>query len=97
MTNYNGVKFKSSDFQLDELKSAKNATDVTLVSSEIMGTDETNFLHSAFLSNAQIASLPKAFINSLSKDIEIFKTQLPKKIQSGRFFGRFLEPLLKVG
>ena len=45
----------------------------------------------------QAANLHKAFANYLSTDIKLSKTQLSKMIQSGRFLGRLLGPILKTG
>ena len=39
----------------------------------------------------------KAFANHLSVDIKLSKTQLSNMIQSGRFLGKLLGPLLKTG
>ena len=44
-----------------------------------------------------ISSIRKAFANNLSIDIKFSKTQLSKMIQSGRFLGELLGPLLKTG
>ena len=49
------------------------------------------------LANRQVANLRKTFGNNLSSDIKLSKTQLSKTIQSGRFLGRLLGPLLKAG
>ena len=49
------------------------------------------------LTNRQVANLPKAFANNLSTSIKLSKTQLSKMIQSRRFLGKFLGPLLKTG
>ena len=59
--------------------------------------DKTNFLHELLLTNKQVANLRKALANHLSTNIKLSKTQLSKTIQSGRFLGRFLDPLLKTG
>ena len=63
----------------------------------MIGDDETNFSHKLLLTNREIANLCKGFANYLSNDIKLSKTQLSKTIQSGRFLGRFLDPLLKTG
>ena len=49
------------------------------------------------LNNRQVASFRKAFANHTSADIKLSKTQLSKTIQSGRFLGRLLGPLLRTG
>ena len=55
------------------------------------------FPHKLLLTNRQVSNLRKAFANHLSGDIKLSKTQLSTIIQSGRFLGRSLGPLLKTG
>ena len=45
----------------------------------------------------QVTNLRKAFANNSSTDIKLSKTQLSNMIQSGRFLGSLLGPLLKAG
>ena len=99
MTQYNSLNAKLSNSQLSKLKSAiKNETEVALrLSSNMIGDDETNFPHKLLLTNRQVAILRKTFANKSSTDIKLSKTQLSKIIQSGRFLGRLLAPLLKTG
>ena len=89
MTQYNILNVKLSNSQLDKFKSAiKNKPEVVLIlSSNIIGDDETNF--------PQVETLRKGFANHSSTDIKLSKTQLSKMIQSGRCLGRLLGPLLK--
>ena len=100
MTQYNSLNVKLSNSQLSQLKLAiKNETDVFLrLSSSIIGNsdDNTNFPHELFLTNRQVANLRKAFAKSTSTDIMLSKMQLSKMIQSGRFLGRLLGPLLRT-
>ena len=65
MTQCNILNIKLSNSQLDKSKSAiKNKTEVVLrLSSNIIGDDETNFLHKLFLTNRQVANLRKDFAN----------------------------------
>ena len=65
MTQCNILNIKLSNSQLDKLKSAiKNKTEVVLrLSSNMIGDDETNFLHKLFLTNRQVANLRKDFAN----------------------------------
>ena len=49
------------------------------------------------LTSSQVANLRKTFANYLSADIKLSKTQLSNMIQSGRFLGKLLGPLLKTG
>ena len=58
--------------------------------------DETNFPHELLLTNRQVTNLRKAFANNSSTDIRLSQTQLSKMIQSGRFLGKLLGPLLKT-
>ena len=76
----------------------KNETEVVLrLSSNTIGDNETNFSHKLLLTNRQVENLLKAFANHLSTDIKLLKTQLSKIIQSGRYLGGLLGPLLKTG
>ena len=70
---------------------------VLRLSSNMIGDNETNFPHNLLLTNSQVANLRKTFVNYLSTDIKLSKTQLSKMIQSGGFLGRLLGPLLKTG
>ena len=87
MAQYNSLNVKSSNSQLNELKSAiKNNTEVVLtLSSNMIGSsdDETNFPHKFLLTNRNLA------------DIKLSKSQFSKMIQSGKFLGRLLGPLFK--
>ena len=89
---------KLSNSQLNKLKSEiENETGVVLRLSPNMidnSDDNTNFPHELLLTNRQVANLRKAFAKHTSTDIKLSKTQLSKVIQSGRFLGRLLGPLL---
>ena len=62
----------------------------------MIGDNETNFPYEFLLTNSQVANLRKTFANHLSTDIKLSKTQLSRMIQSGRFLGRLLGPLLET-
>ena len=102
MTQYNSLNVTLLNSQLNKLKSAvKNETEVVLrLSSNMIGNsdDETNIPHKLLLTNRQVANLRKAFANYLSTDIKliIINYQLSKMIQSGRFLGKLLGPLLRI-
>ena len=86
MTQYNSLNVKLSNSQLNKLKSAiKYETVVVRLSSNMIGNleDETNFPHKLLLTNRQVTTLRKAFVNHTSTDIKLSKTQLSKMIQSG--------------
>ena len=99
MTQYNSLNPRLSNSQLNKLKSAiKNKTEIVLrLSSNVIGSNRTNFPHKLFLTNTQVANICKAFANYLSADIKLSKTQLSKMIQLGGLLGRLLGPLLKTG
>ena len=59
--------------------------------------DNTNFPHELLLNNRQVENIRKAFAKNTPTDIKLSKTQLSKMIQSGKFLGRLLRPLLKTG
>ena len=63
----------------------------------MVGDNETNSPHKLLLTNRYVKNLRKAFANKSSTDIKLSKTQTSKMIQSGRFLGRLLGPLLKTG
>ena len=63
----------------------------------MVGGDKTNFTHELLFTNRQVGNLRKAFTDKSSTDIKLSKTQIPKMMQSGRFLGRHLGPLLKAG
>ena len=90
------MNVKLSNSQLDELKSAiKNEIGFVLrLSLNMVGDDETNFLHKLLLTNRQVTNLHRAFAKKSSSDIKLSKTQLSKMVQSGGFLGRRLGPLL---
>ena len=101
MTQYNSVNVKLSNSQLNKLKSAiKNETDVVIrLSPNIIGhsNDIANFPHELLVTERQASSMHNAFANNSSVDIKLSKTQLSKMIQSERFLGKLLGPLLKTG
>ena len=98
MTQYNSLNVKLSNTQLDKLKSAiKNETGVVLrLSLNTVGDDETNFPHKLLLTDKQVENLRRTFAKKSSNDINLWKSQLSKMVQSGGFFGRFLGLSLKA-
>ena len=92
---YNSLNVKLSNSQLNKLK---NKTEVVLIlSSNMVGDDETNFPHKLLLTNRQVANMREAFANYLSADINLSKTQLSKMTQLVGFLGSLLGLLLKTG
>ena len=102
MTQCNSFNEKQSNSQRNKLKSAiQNETEVILerMSSNKIGNfdDETNFPHKILSVNRHAANLRKFFSDNSSVNIKLSKTQLSKRIQTGRFLGRTLGLLLKTG
>ena len=48
------------------------------------------------LTYRQVSKLRKSFANNSSADMKLSKSQLSKILQSGRFLGRLLWPLIKT-
>ena len=75
MTHYNSLNIKLSILQLNKLKSPiKNETEVVLrLSLNMIGNfdDETNFPDKLLLTNRQVASLRKAFLNNSPVNIKL--------------------------
>ena len=63
----------------------------------MIASDEINFSQKLLLTNRQVPNLRKAFADKSSIDIKLSKTQVAKIMQSGRFLGRLLGPLLTTG
>ena len=56
-----------------------------------------NLPHELSLTTRQTTKLRNAIENNMSTDIRLSKAQISKIIQSGRFLGKLLDPLLKTG
>ena len=59
--------------------------------------DKNKFPRKLLLTNTQLSRLCEAFANGLSATTKLSKTKLHKIGQSGEFWSRLLEPLLKTG
>ena len=83
MTQYNTLKVKLSNSQLNQLKSRiKYGTEITLkILSNAAGefNGESNFPHKFLLTNTQVSKLGKTFGNNSSANIKLSKTQLRKR------------------
>ena len=56
-----------------------------------------NLSHELLLTTRQKTKVRNAFNNNTSTDLKLSKAQISKIIQSGRFLGKLLGPLLKTG
>ena len=97
MVEYSKVNVRLSDSQLKKQKDAvRNNTGTTLrISLKMFNGD--NLPHELLLITRQKTKIRNAFNNNRSTDIKFSKAQINKIIQSGRFLGRLLGPLLKTG
>ena len=97
MVEYSKVNIKLSDTQLKKLKTAvKDKTGTTLRMSLKMFA-ENELPHELLLTTRQKTKLRNSYNNNMSNDLKLSKAQISKIIQSGRFLGRLLAPLLKTG
>ena len=84
MTQYNRVNVKLSRPQLNKLKVAiKNETDVLIrLSPNMIGdsNNKTSFPYELLLTDSHVSSIPKAFTNNSSVDINFSKTELSRMI-----------------
>ena len=62
----------------------------------VHSNDETNFSYELSLTDSQVSKLHKAFLNDLSANIKLSKTQLSQIVQSGGFLDSFLGPWIKL-
>lgn len=78
MVNYEDVRVKLTNIQLNKLKSeAKNLIGTTLkISKKIFLSEELP--HELLLTKRQKAKINNAFINNVSADIELSKTKIFK-------------------
>ena len=101
MTQYNSLKVKLSNSQLNKLKLAiKNKIEVVLRLSPNMISEtnnKANFLNELLLTDRQVSATRKVFSSNSLADIKFSKTFLSKMIQSGGFLGKLFGPLLKSG
>ena len=100
MAEYNKVKVKLSDSQLNKLKTAvKNRQGLTL-RMNIKLFNGNSLPHESLLTTKQKTNLRNAFENNMSTDIKLSRAQISKIIQSGGFLGALLSklagPLMKV-
>ena len=57
----------------------------------------TNFPLNLLLSDKKVSGIYKVFENKPLVKVKLSKTQISRIMQSERFLGRLLEPLMKVG
>ena len=97
MVEYTKVNVKLSDTQLKKLKpTVKDKTGTTLRISLKM-FNGNDLPHELSLTTRQKTKLRNSFTYNMSTDLRLYKTQISKIIQPGRFLSRLLGLLLKTG
>ena len=96
MVEYNAVNAKLSDSQLNKLKSAVKSKQGTTLRMSTRMFNGNNLPHELLLTTRQTTKLRTAIENNMATDIKLSKAQISKIIQSERFLGRLLGPLLKA-
>ena len=97
MVEYNKENVKLSDTQLKKLKTAVKNKTVTTLRMSLKMFNKNDLPHELLLTARQKSKLRNSFNNNMSTDLVLSKAQISKIIQSGRFLGRLLGPLLKTG
>ena len=85
-----------SNSQLNKLKSAVQKRQGTILRMNARMLSANNLPHELLLTTRQTTKLRNAIENNMSTDIKLSKAQISKIIQSGRFLGKLLGPLLKT-
>ena len=97
MVEYNIVNAKLSDSQRNELGHAVEYKQETTLRMNARMFNGNNLPHELSLTTRQRTKLRNAIENIMSTNIKLSKAQISKIIQSGRFLGRLVGPLLKTG
>ena len=93
MANYQEVRFKRTNTQLNGLKSATRNKNILRTTKKKFQDEELP--HELFLATRQKTKIRNAFANIVSTDIKFSKAQLSKMIQSGGFLRNMLVNLGK--
>ena len=94
MIEYTKVNVKLSDSQIKKLKDAVKDNTGTTLRISLKMFNGNNLPHELLLTR-QKTKLRNAF-NNMSTDLKLSKAQISKIIQSGRFLGKLIGPLLKT-
>ena len=91
MAHYQEMRIKLTNTQLNKLKSAtKNKTGTILRLNKKIFEDE-ELPHELFLTTRRTTKVRNIFANNMSTDIKLSKVQISKIIQSGGYFGSWLD------
>ena len=96
MVEYSKVNVALTDTQLKKMKTTgKNKTGTTLRISLKM-LDGNDLPHEILLTTRRKTNLRNAFNNNISTNLQLFKAQISKIIQSGGFLGSLLSKLTEI-
>ena len=96
MVQYNTVKAKLSNAQLNKLKSTVKRNEGTTLKMNTRMFNGNNVPDELLLTTRQATKLRNAIEDNMSTDIRLSKAQISKIIQSGGFLGKILGQLLKT-
>ena len=100
MVEYNKIKCKLTNVQLNKLKKAVKSNAGVTLRLGIKNFNKDELPHELLLTTTQNTKLRNAINNNLATDIKLSKAQIKKLIQSGGFLGKLLSklagPLMKV-
>ena len=95
MANYQEVRVKLKNTQLNKLKSAAKSKKGTILRLNNKNFENEELPHELFVITRQITKIRNVFANNLSTDMKLSKTQISKIIQSGGSFDSLLGNLGK--
>ena len=90
MANYQEMRVKLKNTQLNKLKSAAKSKKGTILRLNNKNFENEELAHELFVTTRQTTKIRNGFANNLSTDIKLSKTQISKLIQSGGSFGSWL-------
>ena len=95
MANYQELRVKPTNTQLNKLKSAAKNKTRTILTTNKKNFEDEGLPPELFLTTRQTTKIRNVFANNMSTDIKLSKAQISKIIQSGGSFGSWLGNLEK--
>ena len=95
MANYQEVRVKLTNTQLNKLKSAAKNKTGTILRLNKKNFEDEELPHELFLTTRQTTKIRNALANNMSTDIKLSIAHISKIIQSGGSFGSWLGNLGK--
>ena len=91
------IDTKLSNLQLNKFKKGVKDNEGVTLRIGVKNFNKEDLPPQLLLTTRQAIKIRNAINNNMSTDIKLSKAQIKKIIQSGRFLGTFLGPLLKTG